>query len=288
MIRFWERRKNYLKCIAGPTLKAMPQTLLIILIGWSTSQAAQADTFDHSQWNQLLERHVIPLHTNPTTEVDYVGMAHDRSLLKRYLEHLSKVSQNEFELWSIDEQLAFLINVYNAATVEIVLTGFPDIESIKDIVNFFNSPFKKEFISLFGEIISLDDIEKGLILGSDRYNEPRVHFALNCASIGCPALRPQAYRGDRLHLQLEEQTKSFLSDKTRNYLDGQTLRVSSLFKWYRSDFEERWPDIHSLGELFARYASSLHLSEANAKDLLSGKIKIRYLDYDWHLNSKKE
>ena len=92
-----------------------------------------------------------------------------------------------------------MINAYNAWTVEFILTKYPDLDSIKDLGSFFNSPWDKEFIPLLGKTVSLNDIEHGLIRGSDRYNDPRIHFAVNCASIGCPALREEAYTGDKLN-----------------------------------------------------------------------------------------
>jgi hypothetical protein len=136
-----------------------------------------------------------------------------------------------------------------------------------------------------GEKRSLDDIEHGLIRGSGRYNDPRIHFAVNCASIGCPALRNQAYRGDILEAQLEEATVLFLSDKSRNRLSEGSLQISSIFKWYREDFERGWRGAATLPQFLALYKDSLGLGDAETDELASGNITIAFLDYDWKLNS---
>lgn len=244
----------------------------------------QAAGFDHSGWDALLKRHVVPIRDGRATQVGYAGMRADDAQLERYLAATAAVSRASFDAWSKEEQLAFLINVYNARTVELVLSGYPGIESIKDLGTFFQSPWKRRFIPLLGEKRTLDDIEHGLIRGSERYKDPRVHFAVNCASIGCPALQPGAYTASRLDIQLEDAARHFLSDRTRNRLEGDTLEVSSIFKWYREDFEQGWRGATSLGGFLALYRQALGLDESTAKRLVSGDVDIEFLDYDWRLN----
>jgi hypothetical protein len=178
-----------------------------------------------------------------------------------------------------------LINAYNAWTVELILTQYPGLESIKDLGSLFKSPWGKKFIPLLGEKRSLDDIEHNLIRGSGRYNDPRIHFAVNCASIGCPALKNQAYREDILEKQLEEATALFLSDKSRNRLSDGELQISSIFKWYREDFERGWRGAATLPQFLALYKDSLGLGNAGTGKLAAGNFAIRFLDYDWKLNS---
>ncbi|HEX7952104.1 MAG TPA: DUF547 domain-containing protein [Burkholderiales bacterium] len=256
---------------------------LLLVLHWLTAQAAG---FDHSAWDGLLKAHVSPLRGGQASEVDYAGFAADRGRLKQYLGALSGVTRAEFERWDKPTQLAFLINAYNAFTVELILTKYPDLTSIKDLGSLLRSPWKKSFIPLLGETRSLDDIEQGLIRGSDRYAEPRIHFAVNCASIGCPALRTEAYAGERLDAQLEDATQAFLSDRTRNRLDGNTLRVSSIFKWYRGDFEKGWRGATTLAGFLALYGQALGLDAASAARLKAGDVRIDFLDYDWQLNAR--
>lgn len=251
------------------------------------SLAEDTSNFDHSQLNKLLNKHVVNLPDNHTTQVDYSAILADITLLNAYLDSTTKVSSGTFDSWSTEDQLAFLINVYNAWTVKLVLNNYPQIQSIKDIGNLFQSPWEKTFIPLFGKNISLDDIEHSLIRGSGRYPDPRIHFAVNCASVGCPALRDEAYIGTRLESQLEDQTHRFLSDRTRNRLEGNKLKVSAIFKWYQEDFEKGWLGFHHLTDIFAKYADDLRLSPEQIIDLQSNNIDIDYLDYDWKLNRKQ-
>lgn len=261
----------------------------IIILGLSLLyfQTSLADEFDHSIWNGLIKIHVVSLNQdlpNQATAVNYKTLGNDLPILESYLEQVSKITKVEFDGWSQNEQLAFLINVYNAATAKMVLTGYPDIKSIRDLGSFFSPVFKKDFISLFGEVISLDDIEKGMVTGDDNYNDPRAHFALNCASISCPALRREAFSGERLNAQLNDQMRAFLLDRSRNSLEGNTLRVSKIFDWYDDDFESGWQNIERLEDFLAQNADALGLTPAQTEALKTRDIKIRYFDYDWSLN----
>ncbi len=246
----------------------------------------EAAVLDHTQWDSLLQKHVIVLSGGKVTQVDYDGFLDDRDRLKEYLNSLAEVDRDTFDGYSLDHQLAFLINAYNGWTVELILTGYPDLESIKDLGNLFQSPWKKKFIPLLGENRSLDDTEHNLIRGSGRYNDPRIHFAVNCASIGCPLLRSEAYTGEKLQNQLAEASEFFLADRERNRLKNQVLEVSSLFKWYRQDFEKGWLGFQSLGQFLASYSQALGLDEKTAEKVRTGEIKIDFLKYDWRLNSK--
>ncbi|MDQ6982452.1 MAG: DUF547 domain-containing protein [Mariprofundus sp.] len=258
--------------------------LLFLCLLLAGSINVQAAAFNHSGWDALLKKHVITVGQGEVTQVDYAGMTADRAELKIYLTSLSAISMDSFESWSKTEQLAFLINAYNAWTVELVLTAYPDIESIKELGSLFQSPWKKEFIPLLGETRSLDDIEHGFIRAEGRYQNPYIHFAVNCASVGCPPLLAEAYDAKQLDRQLKKATGNFLRDRSRNRLEGQTLKVSSIFKWYRQDFERGWEGFHSLADFFSENSESLDLSAADVKRMLAGEIEVEYLDYDWKLN----
>ncbi len=249
-----------------------------------TGLSVQAAGFDHDSWDALLKKHVVPINKGVSTQVDYDDFLNDRFQLKVYLSKLEAVSESAFESWSKAEQLAFLINVYNAWTVELILTKYPDLKSIKDLGSWITSPWKKKFIPLFGEVRSLDDIEHGLIRAEGQYEEPRIHFAVNCASIGCPALAPTAYTGEHLNTQLEEVTRLFLNDRSRNRLIGDTLNVSRIFDWYGEDFERGWGGYKTLPQFFSNYSKALGLNARDIQRLTSGDIKIDFLDYDWQLN----
>ncbi|HEU4351535.1 MAG TPA: DUF547 domain-containing protein [Burkholderiales bacterium] len=247
----------------------MKAAVAVAVVLFSTSVAA----LDHSHgaWSVLLKKHVVLLDAGKASQMNYAGMAQDHAALKAYLQELSSVSEVEFDRWTKAEQMAFLINAYNAYTVEKILTRYPDIRSIWDFGKFFGNPFRDEFFSLLGHRTSLDGIEHGVL--RKRYREPRIHYAVNCASIGCPMLREQAYVAARLDGQLEEQTRRFLSDRTRNRFRDGRLEVSKIFDWYKEDFEPR-------EEYFVRYAGVLGMPPG-------ARPRLVFLDYDWALNDSR-
>jgi hypothetical protein len=242
----------------------------------------------HDEWNTLLNRHVKPINSGHSSAIDYAATQQDRAILTRNLNQLSQITQAEFDAWDKESQLAFLINAYNAWTVELILTKYPDIDSIKELGGLFSSPWDKSFIPLLGKTRSLNDIEHTLIRGSDRYNDPRIHFAVNCASIGCPALREEAYTGAKLELQLTEQTERFLADNSRNYAKGDSLYLSSIFKWYGDDFTKGFRNTHSIEAFLLLYSNSdkgvLTLTPAQRQAAEKQQLDIEFLDYDWSLN----
>jgi hypothetical protein len=234
--------------------------------------SALAQGFDHSHaaWDALLKKHVVLISEGKASQLRYAELATDRSSLKGYLEGLAKVSQADFDGWSRPQRMAFLINAYNASMAEKVLTRYPDIRSVWDFGKLIGNPFKDEFIVLLGRRTSLDGIEHGMLRKKGAYDEPRIHFAVNCASVGCPMLREEAYVAARLEAQLEDQVRRFLADRSRNRFAQGRLEVSKIFDWYREDFEPR-------EKFFARYAALLGGSSA----------QIVFLDYDWTLNDSR-
>ncbi len=247
------------------------------------AQFSRADD-QHALWQSLLSKHVYVAEGGYATTVDYSSFAKDRAVLARYLETLSAVSPAEFDRWSDARQLAFLVNAYNAWTVELILRHYPGIDSIREIGGWFRSPWKLAFFELLGKRRSLDELEHEMI--RENYAEPRIHFAVNCASIGCPALAREPYRGDELERQLEAATQRFLSDRQRNGLSKGALRVSPIFDWYEEDFAKGWRGLHSLPDFLAHYGDALGLSSAQQRQLRSGALRIRHTDYNWALNKR--
>ena len=260
---------------------------LLMLISVSASGTENA-SFDqtHSAWSELLSRHVQWNAEGTTSTVDYAGFAHDSSALEAYLDTLSKIDRGTFDAWKPSDRRAFLINAYNAATVKLILSRYPKLDSIKDLGGVFSSPWKKEFVDLLGERRSLDSIEHNLLRGAKDYRDPRIHFAVNCASIGCPALRPEAFVGARLNPQLQDQTSRFLRDRSRNFYDAKAikLKISSIFDWYAKDFDSLAGGVNVF---LADHADALGLDAATRKHLRKGDIPLTYTDYDWKLNSPK-
>lgn len=266
-------------------LRQTPRLLQAFLLLSALATNSVLAAHDHSPWDTLLGQYVLEVNEGRATQVDYAGFKRDEEALNRYLAGLSAVPRDEFDAWTRDEQLAFLINAYNAFTVALVASEYPDIDSIKDIGGLFRSPWKREFIPLFGTRVSLDNIEHDMIRGWDRFQEPRIHFAVNCAAIGCPALRGEAYQGNILEQQLDQGTRAFLSDRSRNYVDGNRLWVSSIFDWYEEDFERGWGGVDSLEQFLSRYPDELGMDAEQVQRLLAGELRIRNLRYDWDLNA---
>lgn len=254
----------------------MRKYLVLLVLVISPAQA-----MDHSTWGDLLKQHVDWARSGHTSVVDYEGFAHDREKLNDYLEQLSSVDQGLYEGWANQKQLAFLINAYNAFTVELILRDYPDIDSIRDIGGWFSGPWDKDLFRLLGEKRTLDELEHEMI--RVWFDEPRIHFAVNCASVGCPALRPEAFTGRKLDDQLEDSTRRFLTDRQRNYLDEDDARlyVTPLFKWYDEDFSGG-----EVKEYLADQASLLADSEKQKSVIEEGSYRLSYTDYDWDLNTR--
>ena len=254
------------------------RVLLLAAAGWCGGARAQADA-----WDALLRKHVRWLPDNKQSRVDYTGFQGDRAALKRVLDATSAVSAAEFETWGAPQRMAFLINGYNAYTVELVLTRYPDLKSNKDLGSFLQSPWRKPFFTLLGAPHHLDWIEHEQL--RPRYADWRVHAAVNCASIGCPALRPEAYTAAALDAQLDDGMLRFMSDRTRNRVREGRLEVSPIFKWFREDFEQGHRGVYRVEDLYARYASQLTEDPAERARVRAKTMPVTFLDYDWSLNA---
>ena len=268
----------------------MKYLLFILLLATSFATRAQGapTRFDrtHGEFNALLHKHVRWSAAGTTSQVDYAGLLADRALLRRYLGSLTSVSSDEFATWPSADRQTFLINAYNAATIDLVLARYPELRSIKDLGGLFSSPWDQSFVLILGKLRSLDAIEHGLLRGAEDYRDPRIHFALICASIGCPALRPEAYVGGRLQAQLDDQTRRFLRDRSRNHYNAKSavLRVSKIFDWYSDDFVRLAGGVNAF---LARYPTELGLNATAMGRLKSGQITLAYGEYDWSLNRRR-
>jgi hypothetical protein len=250
--------------------------------------AASAEDFDHrhAAWTTLLNKHVLLLDGGKASQLHYAGMAVDRTALRAYLAKLSALPRAAFASFTRAQQMAFLINAYNAFTIELVLTRYPKLSSIKDLGHLLQTPWKQTFIPLLGELLSLDGIEQDMLRKRGRYDDPRIHFAVNCASIGCPPLREEAFVADRLEAQMDAQAQRFLSDRSRNRWNAASakLELSKIFDWYGEDFRLGHLGMHSVAAFVARHADALADAPAARERIRSEQASMVYLDYDWRLN----
>lgn len=235
-----------------------------VVMAEAYNSSDQGQDFDHRAYDVLLRRYV-----DSRGLVDYAGLAEERGALDQYLGSLGAA---DFAPLSRDAKLAWLINAYNAFTLRLILDHRP-VASIKDIEGAWDRPVCK----ILGRELSLNQLEHEEIRA--KFKEPRVHFALVCAAIGCPRLRAEPYVAKRLHEQLEDQTRWCHAGERWFVLDeaGSSLGLTRLYQWYGGDFG---PRCELLG-FVRRYAPQLDGA------LRAGKnFDLRFLDYDWQLNSK--
>ena len=270
--------------------RALVVTLPLALLGLPRTARSQSTSagFDHrhAAWDALLRQHVVVAAGGNASALRYAALQTQRAALKSYLDGLSAVSPASYGTWSKAQQLALLINAYNAFTVELILTRYPDLKSIKDLGSFVQSPWKKKFFQLLGQERSLDEVEHEMIRAPGVFDDPRIHVAVVCASIGCPMLRNEAFVAERLDTQLDDAMRRFLADRSRNRFDTGTgtLFASKIFDWYRKDFERGHKGYDSLQTLFARHAELLAATPQAQAEIRGGRYKLAYLDYDWALN----
>jgi hypothetical protein len=254
-----------------------PILCFISLLMISPSMTTDADSaFDHSLYDSILKKYV------KGDRVDYKSLKSDKDF-PSYLEALSKTNPNQFA--SREEKIAFWINAYNAFTLKLIIDNYPlksitNLSALGKLTAFVgNSPWKREFFSVNGKKMSLDEIENEILRG--KFKEHRVHFAANCASISCPPLRGEAYTAEKLNAQLDEQAKLFFNDASRNRYDFEkkTLYLSSILKWYKDDF------IKASGSIEKYIAQYVDAEKKSA--LQSNQFNIEHLDYDWNLNDAK-
>jgi len=231
------------------------------------ANAPAGATFDHSAFDALLKAHV-------STEggfVDYDALKKDADKLDAYIAAIGKADVNTL---GRDERLAFLINAYNAFTLRLILDHYP-VDSIKDIPS--DQRWDAKRWTTVGGTYSLNQIEHELI--RPKFAEPRVHFALVCAAIGCPPLRPEAYTGSRLEEQLADQSRYVHTHARwfRLHEDTGEVELTALYDWYGGDFEQKASSIVGFA---AQYSPDL------VRLINAGKEpRVKFLDYSWRLNS---
>lgn len=238
------------------------KTILLLFAVLLPSSLLQA--FDHSRFDSILKQYV-----DSSGMVDYSSLKTNRTELDTYLKTTGAVSKSTFDGWGKDEQLAFLINVYNAETLQYIIDSHP-IASIKELGGIFSTAWDKENVVFLGETVSLDHIEHKVIRPT--YGEPRIHFALVCAAKGCPPLRSEAYTAMKLEGQLESQAKVFLNETSKNRLEEGTLYLSMIFEWFGYDFKGD-------GQTVSGYVDPYIEGATVGAD-------IEWTEYDWSLNEQ--
>ena len=240
-----------------------------------------ATPIEHTIWDGLLKKHV-----SPEGDVNYKGFIEDKAILDSYLTLLSDNAPNK-KTWTKDQQLAYWINAYNAFTVKLIVEYYP-VTSIKDIkkgVPFVNTVWDMKFFTIGGAEMDLNEIEHDII--RTQFKEPRIHFAVNCASYSCPHLRNEAFTAERLEEQLADQTRYFFADKRKNDLStAESIQLSSILKWYSTDFTNAgwWSRLFGGDK---RDDNLIKFIQPYTDVPITKKTKIEFLAYDWSLNEAK-
>ena len=262
--------------------------LLIVLIGppaqaaalpellpmWDASDESNQEDFDHSAWDELLKIHLDATHESGINLFDYAGLkasAADMERLKNYL--LSQTALDP-RTRSRDVQMAYWINLYNALTVWVVVNDYP-VDSIKDIKSglFIFGPWQRELITVAGQSLTLDNIEHNIL--RPIWKDPRIHYAVNCASLGCPNLAEDAYRADNLEALLEKGAREYINHPRGAQVRDGELHLSSIYEWFQVDFGD------SLDGVIA------HLQKYANPELFNALRQVEefHHDYDWKLNA---
>lgn len=228
---------------------------------------SQSYPVSHEIWNELLQKHVTEQGV-----VNYKGFQKDSAQFNEYLKILSTSHPNDSN-WNENQRLAYWINAYNAFTVRIVMRNYPTpgIKEIKNGIPFVNTVWDIKFIKIEDQIYDLNNIEHGIV--RPRFEEPRIHFALNCASISCPRLRNEAFTPERLDEQLTDNARYFLSNPIKNKLGVERSEISKIFQWYGGDFRK---GENTVRKFIDKYSDIK----------ITADTEIDHLKYDWRLNDK--
>lgn len=259
----------------------------------NSNSMQQPAGFDHSHsiFNNLLKEYVVD------TKVNYKGFINNLGEFNKYLETLNNIDPDEFVNWTENQKLAYWINAYNAFTIKAIIDHYP-IKRSFTLIGIFYAPknsilqipgvWKKLKFNAIGRKVTLDHIEHGIL--RKEFNEPRIHAAINCASISCPDLRNEAYTADRLETQLSDASSVFVNSKTKGVLidkESGRVKISKIFKWFGDDF-------------YKNYGSEVYMLRSSKQNgplgfiaeyidddktyILEGDYKLKYLSYNWGLN----
>ena len=255
-----------LKRISGTEIYNMNRCIhilaLVLIFGSLHAQSGRmkGDTdispYLHASWDSLLKAHV-----SNDGMVNYKGFLGDQESLRSYLSELSETPPQPN--WTREARLAYFINLYNAGTIAMIVENYP-VKSIRDV----KRPWGRKWIQVGEDLYSLGDIEHKILR---KMEDPRIHFAINCASFSCPPLPKQAFTEAGVESQLEGVTRAFINDPQRNVISPEKAQVSKIFKWFRADFESAGV---SLLDYLNRYTDKR----------LNPSTPIEFLPYDWSLN----
>lgn len=265
-----------------------------LLLAAGVTVRADDAAIDQAPYAELLSEHV-----NENGLVDYKALKANRRPLDRYVRQLGALNRSTFDDWPADRRIALLINAYNAFTLQVVIDHYPIEASWLGSLRFPNNSIRQIdgvwdeiTFTLMGEDVTLEHIEHQML--RKHYDEPRIHMAINCASMGCPVLRAEPFTGEKLDEQLADQSRRFLSSRKKFRIDRDSgyIYLSPIFKWFGQDFI----GVYSPGDGFKGHSKQIravlafcaeYLPEREAEYLRRGDYGVAYFDYDWSLNDQQ-
>lgn len=239
---------------------------------WDDREPNSKISVDHSQWQLILDRYLDDLHPSGINRFNYAGVtSEDQQSLNAYITLLQSYEPRQF---NAQEQMAYWINLYNAATVLLIVAEDRSLDSIRQLRSgvFKPGPWQRNLLKISGQELSLDDLEHGIL--RPVWKDNRVHYALNCASLGCPNLQKTAFTSENVDVLLELAASQYINHPRAMRVDGDKLFLSSIYDWYGEDFGANFTEI--IG----------HLTEYIEPEMavIIQQFRSAEYSYDWNLN----
>lgn len=269
----------------------------VTLSNWLPLQSLADDnrsrSFNYSDYTLVLKTYV-----NQQGMVDYEKLKDNPARLDSFMSSLAKLHPDNYDDWSEKEKIAFWLNTYNALTLKAIIDSYPIKSSFfkslyypKNSIRQIDGVWDRITFDVLGQKLTLGHIEHKIL--REKFNEPRIHMAMVCAAKGCPYLRTEPYTGEKLDLQLDDQTRRFLSDTDKFKINRTRKKVyfSPIFDWFGADFIKKYAPPNKASNQGKEQSAVInfiaaYVDKAAGDYLRSGKFEIKYLKYDWTLNEQ--
>ncbi|RYV04161.1 hypothetical protein SOPP22_01260 [Shewanella sp. OPT22] len=242
---------------------------------WAVSDKSNKQQIDHTLWQTILDGYLVEIKTEGVRAFNYAQVTQaDKKALKDYLQQLESIDPRTLNK---NEQLSFWVNLYNALTIDVVLDHYP-VTSIKDIGDGITGPWNMELLTIAGQPITLNQIEHKIL--RPIWQDPRIHYVINCASVGCPDLPNMAFSSENVDSQLNKAATRFINQTKAVDINNNQLKLSSIYSWFSQDFGNNQAELIQHIQTFAKPALRSQL-----KAIASDKNSSINFDYDWKLNA---
>lgn len=277
--------------LAGTLLRLV---MVCILSGAGQAQDESEQPFNYTHYAEVLKTYV-----DDKGMVDYEGLKANPEKLRFYMTAIAGLPSPQYDKWDDKAKIAFWLNAYNGLTLKAIIDHHPIKASFlksrlypKNSIRQISGVWDRIKFAVMGEKMTLEHIEHKMLRA--RFNEPKIHMALVCAALSCPALRNEPYVGERLDEQLDDQTRRFLAHRQKFSIDRSKdlVYLSPIFKWFAKDFVRTYAPVGKIGRHNREVSSVLnfvagYLDETNQRRIRTGDFRVKYLDYDWSLNERK-